>query len=136
MTDANSEIIQKELAIATLTERTVRGALKIVVDTSKSIVRAGEPFSVFVTIENPFDIPIVIRSTETHLPIELRDLFGEYLKRKDLSNSRKKMLSDIQGFWQRLGKRLSLAWEDLISALFTRFTPARSHKHIAPKKAL
>jgi hypothetical protein len=64
--------------------RTTRGALKVNIDTSKSIVRAGESFSVFVTIGNPFDTPVTIQTVETHLPIELRDLFGEYLARREM----------------------------------------------------
>lgn len=81
-------------------------------------MRAGEPFSVFVTIENPFDIPIIILSAETHLPIELRDLFGEFLLEKSTANGRNEVLSKITNWRERVFRYLFFVWEDL----FTRFT--------------
>jgi len=49
-----------------------RGDLKIEVDVSKPLIVAGEEFSVFVSITNPFEVPIVIHKVETMIPIELK----------------------------------------------------------------
>ncbi len=50
-----------------------RGALKIEVSTSTLVVSAGNEFSIFVVIRNPFPVPVKIYSTETHIPVELID---------------------------------------------------------------
>jgi hypothetical protein len=48
-----------------------RGDLKIDVELSKPYLVAGTEFSIFVKITNPYDVPIVINSVETHIPVEL-----------------------------------------------------------------
>jgi thiamine transporter ThiT len=48
-----------------------RGDLKIEVEVSKPLIVAGEQFSVFVSITNPFDVPVVVYSVETMIPVEL-----------------------------------------------------------------
>jgi hypothetical protein len=48
-----------------------RGDLKIDVELSKPYLVAGTEFSIFVKITNPFDVPVVINSVETHIPVEL-----------------------------------------------------------------
>jgi hypothetical protein len=63
----------------TVVEHTTRGTLKIAVSASKPVIRAGESFSVFVTIGNPFDVPVTIKSVYSHLPIEIRDLSDDYV---------------------------------------------------------
>jgi hypothetical protein len=48
-----------------------RGDLNIEVEVSKPLIVAGEQFSVFVSITNPFEVPVVVYSVETMIPVEL-----------------------------------------------------------------
>lgn len=50
-----------------------RGDLKIEVDEGRAIIIAGNEFSVFVKIMNPFEVPIVLYSVETQIPVDLID---------------------------------------------------------------
>jgi hypothetical protein len=43
----------------------VRGTLKAEVTTSSSVLEAGRPFSVLVTLQNPFDVAVEITSVTT-----------------------------------------------------------------------
>jgi len=63
----------------TSTETPVRGSLRLTVTTSSTKVGAGSDFSIFVIIQNPFDIPITIYQVQTHIPIELIDVNGARL---------------------------------------------------------
>lgn len=59
---------------------TSRGDLQIQVSASKPTIVAGEEFSVFVVINNPFEVPVTLYSVETQIPVELVDIVG-YQKR-------------------------------------------------------
>jgi hypothetical protein len=52
----------------------VRGSLRLNVSTSSPQIGAGSDFSIFVVIQNPFDVPITINQVQTHIPIELLDV--------------------------------------------------------------
>ena len=52
----------------------VRGSLRLNVSTSSPQVGAGSDFSIFVVIQNPFDVPITIHQVQTHIPVELLDV--------------------------------------------------------------
>jgi hypothetical protein len=52
----------------------VRGSLRLSIMTSSPQVAAGTDFSIFVVIQNPFDIPITVYQVQTHIPIELIDV--------------------------------------------------------------
>jgi hypothetical protein len=54
----------------------VRGSLRLSVTTSSPQVTAGTDFSIFVLIQNPFDVPITIYQVQTHIPVELIDVNG------------------------------------------------------------
>lgn len=54
----------------------VRGSLRLSVTTSSPQVMAGTDFSIFVLIQNPFDVPITIYQVQTHIPVELIDVNG------------------------------------------------------------
>lgn len=123
MTINSEDFDSVELATNSLSDSTVRGALKVVVDTSKSIIRAGEPFSVFVSIENPFDIPIIILSTQTHLPIELRDLFGDFLKSADEKQTRNQQLEKIESSWGRYSQNAKFVINNLFRSFNTNLVP-------------
>jgi len=50
-----------------------RGAIRLDVSTSTTILSSGSDFSIFLNISNPFDIPITIYQVLTHIPVELID---------------------------------------------------------------
>jgi hypothetical protein len=52
----------------------VRGSLRLNVSTSSPQIRAGSDFSIFVVIQNPFDVPITVNQVQTHIPVELLDV--------------------------------------------------------------
>jgi hypothetical protein len=54
----------------------VRGSLRLHATASSPRVTAGTDFSIFVIIQNPFDVPITIYQVQTHIPVELLDVNG------------------------------------------------------------
>jgi hypothetical protein len=50
-----------------------RGTLKANVSTSEPVVDSSGDFSIFVIIENPYDVPITLYSVQTHIPVQLID---------------------------------------------------------------
>ncbi len=76
----------QELQVTLISEQyttagTSRGDLQIQVSTSKPTNVAGEEFSVFVVISNPYEVPITLYSVETQIPVELIDV-AERQRRK------------------------------------------------------
>jgi hypothetical protein len=63
-----------------------RGDLMIDVDFSRPCITAGDEFSLFVKITNPFEVPIIIYSVETQMPVELVSV--ERWRREDRSQSK------------------------------------------------
>src|ERR1044072_188549 len=59
----------------------IRGPLKVEVATSSPTLEAGRSFSLLVTIENPFDIPVEVHRVTTVVPIEFFDV--EQLRRDE-----------------------------------------------------
>jgi hypothetical protein len=59
----------------------VRGSLRFNLTASSAQVTAGSDFSIFVLIQNPFDVPITIYQVHTHIPVELVDINGRKLYR-------------------------------------------------------
>jgi hypothetical protein len=54
-------------------QASIRGAIKVAISTSSDTLVAGQDFSIFVTIRNPFEVPLVLHSIATYLPTELLD---------------------------------------------------------------
>lgn len=50
-----------------------RGPLRYEIETASAQLEAGAPFSIFVRITNPYDIPVTILRVETLLPAEFKD---------------------------------------------------------------
>lgn len=90
----------------------VWGALKIIVSTSTSLVSAGKEFSIYVVIHNPFDVPITLYRTETHIPVELSDEIAKLKRKKIIEVERKKELENAQSSFERLRKRVSFWFDD------------------------
>lgn len=55
---------------ASETQTFTRGPLRTEVDTSSPQVSAGPPFSLYVTVTNPYDVPARIRAIRTIQPVE------------------------------------------------------------------
>ncbi|KYF72301.1 hypothetical protein BE15_05465, partial [Sorangium cellulosum] len=51
-----------------------RGAIRTSVSTSTDGLVAGQDFSIFVTVQNPFEAPLALRRVSTALPAELVDV--------------------------------------------------------------
>jgi hypothetical protein len=58
----------------------VRGPLSLLPSLSSPTLVAGSDFSIFVTIQNPFDVPVTLYEVQTHLPVELLDVNQARLK--------------------------------------------------------
>lgn len=52
----------------------IRGPLRYDVDTSSPQIEAGRPFSVFVRVTNPYDVPAIVHGMTTRLPAKFEDL--------------------------------------------------------------
>jgi hypothetical protein len=55
------------------TPPSIRGPLRYDVVTSSPRLEAGSSFSVFVTVTNPYDVPVTIENVSTRLPVEFKD---------------------------------------------------------------
>jgi hypothetical protein len=93
----------------------VRGSLKLSVSSSNPQITAGSDFSIFVGIQNPFDVPITIHQVQTHIPVELIDVNG---LRLDLAKHNKEFYST-----QFFG--------NFIESIKYRLTSGRIHSGIA-----
>jgi hypothetical protein len=58
----------------------VRGSLKLTVSASSPQTVAGSDFSIFVIVQNPFEVPITLYQVQTHIPVELMDMNRERLE--------------------------------------------------------
>jgi hypothetical protein len=83
----------------------VRGSLRLSVTTSSPQVTAGSDFSIFVLLQNPFDVPITIYQVQTHIPIELVDVNG---RRMDQARREKEASEEagLKKVWETIKYRL------------------------------
>jgi hypothetical protein len=61
-----------------------RGQLKYSINTSSHLIEAGKEFSVSVSVTNPFDVPVNLKSVTTKLPIEFVDVAKERLENQKM----------------------------------------------------
>ena len=52
----------------------IRGAIKTSISASTDVLVAGQDFSLFVTIQNPFEVELLLHRISTYLPTELLDV--------------------------------------------------------------
>jgi hypothetical protein len=52
----------------------IRGAIRTSVSTSTDSLVAGQEFSIFVTVQNPFEIPLTLHQISAYLPTEFVDI--------------------------------------------------------------
>ena len=81
----------------------VRGSLRLTVNSASPQVMAGTDFSIFVVIQNPFDIPVTIHQVQTHIPVELMDVnnFRVQLARRDQQNKS----DSLRSIWESIKYR-------------------------------
>lgn len=83
----------------------IRGALKVDVSTSTNLVSAGKEFSIYVVIHNPFDVPITLHSTETHIPVELSDKIAEFRHNTNKAKEKKEALEKAENVFRKALKQ-------------------------------
>lgn len=100
MTTNESTLAEKNQEIASTRPPTgkdydralVRGALKLEASMSTHVITAGSEFSIYVIIRNPFPVPVIVYSTETHIPVELSDQIWRKMEKKRIQKERNLVL--------------------------------------------
>lgn len=108
----------------------VRGSLRLSVTTSSPQVTAGTDFSIFVLIQNPFDVPITIYQVQTHIPVELIDVNGLRLDQARRERERQKQ-NDSIGIrnWIKDKMTAQKAHSGIAIAVGTDFNPEAEAEH-------
>lgn len=88
----------------------LRGDLHIRVSASKPTIVAGQEFSVFVVISNPFEVPIVLYSVETQIPVDIVDIVEKQRRRVRLMKEVLDKQSQNNGFWNVLNRLTIAQW--------------------------
>jgi hypothetical protein len=83
---------------------TIRGAIRTDLSTSTDMLVAGQEFSVFVTVFNPFELPLTLHRISTYLPTEFLDV-----DRQEYLDDGQQQLDDLQEAAQGVGIQLSLS---------------------------
>jgi hypothetical protein len=65
-----------------LPQSTIRGAIRVSMKNSTEVVVAGREFSVFVTVQNPFEVPLKIHKVRSHIPTGFTDVEQERRAKK------------------------------------------------------
>jgi hypothetical protein len=94
-----------------------RGALKTEVSTSTPVIFAGNEFSIYVVIRNPFPVPITICGTETHIPVELSDEIWRKVENLKLKKEQDIKLSNSKSYFKAL-----LQIKYYLSNIYKRFS--------------
>lgn len=84
----------------------IRGAIKTAISTSTDNLVAGEEFSIFVTVQNPFELPLTLHRVSTYLPTEFLDVDSHLrvLQVEELQES----IADFKEFADEQGIDISL----------------------------
>lgn len=92
---------------------TIRGAIRVNLKNSTEVIVAGQEFSVFVTVQNPFEVPLTVRQVRSHIPTEFSDIEQERrLTKSDAIENElyelKNIASDLgmggEGFFPKKGR--------------------------------
>ena len=104
----------------------VRGPLSLTTSVSSPSITAGADFSIFVTVRNPFDVPVTLYEVQTHLPVELLDVNRAKLRNAlDADGSQPDEAERPNLFRERLRARKALldAQTGFATAVGTDFSP-------------
>jgi hypothetical protein len=80
----------------------IRGAIKAIITTSTDNLVAGDNFSIFITIQNPFERMLIINSVTTSFPTEFIDLNPQQLLQSNSSGAALNV-SGHTSIWNRFG---------------------------------
>lgn len=106
----------------------VRGFPGLTVAATSPQTTAGSDFSIFVLVQNPFDVPITIYQVQTHIPVELIDVNRLRAKVANRAESDKDSTEDNAAkrtAWGRIQRRRQLRREHpgVAVAVGTEFSP-------------
>lgn len=102
----------------------IRGAVRTVVSTSTDTLVAGQEFSIFVTVQNPFEVPLTLHRVSTYLPAEFVDV-GERLREVEIGELQEE-IEELRGIAARLGIDVSSLPIGRRRSLWARILPSLS----------
>ena len=76
------------------TRASARGLLELSTSASKTLLTAGDEFSVFVTVRNPYDVPVTLYTVETQIPVEFEDVVWKQRRRLELLTTEDKLTGE------------------------------------------
>jgi len=85
-----------EQIAATPKGRSIRGPLRYQITTSSPQIEAGTKFSIYIRITNPYDVPVLISSVSTLLPVEFIDV--ALLERDRRKQAIRRHLRSLEGY--------------------------------------
>ncbi len=92
---------------------TIRGAIRVSVSTSRDALIAGDHFSVFVKVQNPFEVPLRLMSISAFVPVEFYDLEERRQERlKRASQAGGAVGQGLERLWGLLGARAAAELEE------------------------
>lgn len=123
--ESNASLVAEAKVVDEPDGAPVRGFPGLTVAAASAQTTAGSDFSIFVLVQNPFDVPITVHQVQTHIPVELLDInqlrvkatkMGEPSEGSSVSSS-----TAWKRFWQR--RRLRREHPGVATAVGTDFDP-------------
>lgn len=109
-------------------ESPVRGFPGLTVAATTQLTTAGSAFSIFVLVQNPFDVPITLHQVQTHIPVELVDVNRAAIRRVDRDDQEAGPDKPRPSFWRRLTARHTTEHVGVATAVGTDFGPEAAEK--------
>lgn len=121
----DDEPIKTPLSDEPKTASPVRGFPGLTVAAASAQTTAGSDFSIFVLVQNPFDVPITVHQVQTHIPVELVDVNQLRARIAKLAESGTDKPSRLGAVWTRYWQRKALRREHpgVATAVGTEFNP-------------
>jgi hypothetical protein len=104
----------------------VRGPLSLTPSAGSPQITAGEDFSIFVTLQNPFDVPVALYEVQTHLPVELVDINQVLLLKAEDQNLAKPGIFGPLRRWLWFRRQVSSAQTGYATAVGTGYSPEKT----------
>ena len=100
----------------------IRGSLRLEVSAATPAITSGSNFSIFVTIQNPFDVPVTVYQVLTHIPVELYDISSLRIYRARIHTTQRRSWSTK--FLDRvLGRDIENSQNGVAVAVGPEFSP-------------
>lgn len=90
---------------APTSRKAIRGAIRVQVSTSRDAIIAGDLFSVFVKVQNPFEVPLGVLEVSAFVPVEFYDVEQ---RRQDAAGARAKLTGGVTRAAQAVGGLVGL----------------------------